>query len=389
MSFTSAQEEDFIAQAGPMFAQLGLAYTPKFLVGETDNPSHLVAYATPILADPRDAPYLGPISYHAWGSLGYAPSVFSGIVALANQYNKPIWCTELGYDPFAFNESPAPFPTWTFAIDTAETYYISMKEAQTTVDLYWEMQNDYALLGTNPTVLYPSYYVIQSLMQNFVPGSVMVAANSGTTSVESMAAKDPATGRLAIELINTGTTTTQTVTVTGLPAGLAMTQIRSDATENAVNEGTLVANANGSFTFSLPPQTVSTLTGFVAALKVSPAVMTAQHVYLASPNLLQFTFNMDVGASAFNLASLTIASSARRTPLAPTAYSYDPTSFTATWTLPNTLPTALTLRLSPLAPCSSKTGRSTSSVCSATPITTASSTAPTSPSSPPTSTRPA
>ena len=336
LSFTSAQEADFIAEAGPAFAQLGLAYTPKFLVGDTDNPSHLVAFATPILADAAAAPYLGPISYHAWGSLGYAASVFSGIVTLADQYDKPIWCTELGYDPFAFNESPAPFPTWTFAIDTAETYYISLKLAQTSVDLYWEMQNDYALLSTNPTVLYPSYYVIQTLMQNFVPGSEMVAANSSTAPVESMAAKDPATGRLAIELINTGVTTTQTVTVTGLPAGLAMTQIRSDATENAVNEGTLTANSNGTFTFSLPPQTVSTLTGFIAT-SAGPALVTAsQHIYALSPNQVQFTFNIDVGASAFNLASLTIAG-AGVPPITPTAFSYDPTSHTATWTLPPTI----------------------------------------------------
>jgi O-glycosyl hydrolase len=329
LAMTAQQEADFIAEAGPAFAQLGLSYTPLFLVGETYTPAHVISYDTTILADTAAAPYEGPIDYHAWGGIGYSQSTYNAIIALAQQYNKTIWCSELGDDPNSWQDSPSPFPTWGYAIDTAESYYVTMKEAQVSVDLYWEMENDFPLLSTNPTVLYPSYYVVQTLMQNFTPGVQMITANSSTTPVESMAAKDPTTGRLAIELINTGSSTTQTVTVTGLPVGIVMTQIRSDATDNAVNEGLLVANSSGSFTFSLPAQTVVTLSGTPGI-----AVTAMQHVYNVLPNQLTFTFNTNVGTSAFNLSSLSIATDSGEPPTAPIAYSYNSTNNTAIWTLP-------------------------------------------------------
>jgi hypothetical protein len=181
-------------------------------------------------------------------------------------------------------------------------------------------------------VLYPAYYVVRTLMQNFTPGMQMITANSSTTPVESMAAKDPTTGRLAIELINTGTSTSQTVTVNGLPAGIVMTQIRSDASDNAVNEGILVANSSGSFTFSLSAQTVVTLSGTPGY-----AVTAMQHVYSVSPNVLNFTFNTNVGAGAFGLSSLSIATNSGESPTTPTAYNYNSTTNTATWTLPPNL----------------------------------------------------
>ncbi|HWB52898.1 MAG TPA: hypothetical protein VG722_01855, partial [Tepidisphaeraceae bacterium] len=109
--WTSSQMANFIAQAGPEFAQYGLNYTPKFLVGDTGNASTLVSFAQPILANAAAAPYLGPIAFHGWDSLSYADSVFQGIVSLAQQYNKQVWCTEEGYDALANTRNPLPFNT--------------------------------------------------------------------------------------------------------------------------------------------------------------------------------------------------------------------------------------------------------------------------------------
>jgi hypothetical protein len=77
---------------------------------------------------------------------------------------------------------------------------------------------------------------------------------------------------------------------------------------------------------------VSTLSGFV-----TPAVVSSQLNYAVSPNQIKFTFNMDVGASAFNLAALSIAGSAGLPALSPTAFIYDPATRTAAWTLPQSI----------------------------------------------------
>src|SRR2546422_552355 len=60
LKFSATQQASLIKLAGPLFSQLGLSYTPKWLVGDTGNASRLVNYATTILSDPGAAPYLGP-----------------------------------------------------------------------------------------------------------------------------------------------------------------------------------------------------------------------------------------------------------------------------------------------------------------------------------------
>jgi O-glycosyl hydrolase len=257
--FTATQQAAFIKVAGPMFAQLGLSYTPKFLVGDTGNASRLVAYATPILSDPATAPYLGPISFHGWDSLTYPDSTLTGIAALAQQYNKPVWCEEVGYDAAANTRTPSPFPTWDYAIKTAEVYSRVMSLANASVADYWEFENDFPLLQTNPTVLYPSYYVVQTDMTTFAPGEQVVAASSDTSTILSLAATDGKTGRVIVQAINTSTTD-QTVTISGLPVGAVMTLLRSSATENAATIASYTAG-DGTITLTLPASSVSTLSG--------------------------------------------------------------------------------------------------------------------------------
>src|SRR5256885_429709 len=79
LKFTSTEQASLIKLAGPLFSQLGLSYTPKWLVGDTGNASRCVKYCTTILSDPGAAPYLGPISFHGWDSLTYPDSTLTAI----------------------------------------------------------------------------------------------------------------------------------------------------------------------------------------------------------------------------------------------------------------------------------------------------------------------
>jgi O-glycosyl hydrolase len=259
LKFSATQQASLIKLAGPLFSQLGLSYTPKWLVGDTGNASRLVNYATPILSDPGAAPYLGPISFHGWDSLTYPDSTLTAIAALGQQYNKPIWCEEVGYDAAANVRTPLPFPAWDYAIKTAQVYNRVITLAGVSVADYWEFDNDFPLLQTGPTVLYPAYYVTQTELASFTPGEQMVAANSDTASILSMAATDGPSGRVVLQAINTAATD-QTVTFSGLPTGIMMSLIRSSATENAVNLGTLTAG-DGTITLTLPASSICTFSG--------------------------------------------------------------------------------------------------------------------------------
>jgi O-glycosyl hydrolase len=269
LKFSSTDLDTLIKMSEPMFVSLGLSYQPKWLVGDTGNAQRLVAYATPILSDPAAAPYLGPISFHAWDSLTYPDSTLTAIAALGQQYNKPIWCEEVGFDAGAFSESPAPFPTWSYAIQTAEVYNKVLKLAGASVGDYWEFENDFPLLQTNPTVLYPSYYVVNTDMTSFSPGEQMVTANSDTSTILSMAATNGTTGNLVVQAINSASTD-QVVTITGLPVGMTMTLTRSSATENAASIGAFTA-ADGTITINLPASSVSTFTGIRPAAVAPPS----------------------------------------------------------------------------------------------------------------------
>jgi O-glycosyl hydrolase len=240
----------FIKQAGAKLDALQL--TPKWLIGDVTQPG--LEYARQILQDQSVSPYLGPVAFHSWGVGAVSESVLSDIYNLAHQYNKEVWCTEVGYDSDLWRADIKPFSTWENAWLLAQNYYRVLKFSRASVADYWSYENDYPLTATDGTP-YPAYYVVKQLAVNLPPGSQIIGANSDNANLWSLAAKKD--NYFMLQLINTSSLPME-VKLNGLP-DTELNMLRISSGENMKWIGSYKVTS-GRLVLQLPSQSISTLT---------------------------------------------------------------------------------------------------------------------------------
>lgn len=243
---------DFVKLAGPHFEKAGLK--TKFLTGDVHRTEALVDYATPMLEEKSIRPYLGPVSYHSWWSDTAPDSVFTNIARLAQQYNLPVWCTEVGYDAFLW-KNPEANATWNNAWELAKVMHRVLKYSQASVTHYWTFQNNFPIASPEGKP-YPIFYVHKQLADHLPTGSQVIDAFSSDTAVWTIAAKG-ANNHFMTQIINTSAYP-KTVTLQGLPKK-EMTLLRTSATENLQEVGQYNLR-NKKLILLVPPQSISTLT---------------------------------------------------------------------------------------------------------------------------------
>jgi regulation of enolase protein 1 (concanavalin A-like superfamily) len=228
------------------------------------------SYAKAILDDPDARPYLGPIAFHTWWSETIPASDWQTIADLAKQYDKPVWATEIGYDATAWTSTPWIFPTWQNARRIATTYHKAIKFAGASAALYWQYQDDFPLMSADTSDKYPAYHVVQQLVENFSKGTQIIGASSDTASILALAGKHVTADRFSSQLINTADAD-QVVTLTGLPNN-PITLVRSSlGGEEGKTIGTYTPT-NGTLTLTIKAQSVSMLSGKLAAAAPSPGL---------------------------------------------------------------------------------------------------------------------
>ncbi len=146
----------FFKMAGERFRKSGLK--TKFLWADTAQTLGTVEFATMIAADSTIWKYLGPLCFHSWWSENIPDSEFKRIANFAKAWNKPVWCSELGFDAMAWrtrgmNES------WDYAFRFAVISHRMMKYAEVEVSMYWTWQNNYAIMSEDTETKYPSYFI--------------------------------------------------------------------------------------------------------------------------------------------------------------------------------------------------------------------------------------
>jgi len=176
--FSPAETIAFFKKAGERFRKAGLK--TKFLWADTAQTLGTVEFATMIAADSTIWKYLGPLCFHSWWSENIPDSEFERIAAFAKAWNKPVWCSELGFDAMAWkikgmNES------WDYAFRFAKISHRMMKYAEVEVSMYWTWQNNYGIMSGDTKTKYPSYYVTRHFT-DFL--------NSGTQIIQSISS-DP------------------------------------------------------------------------------------------------------------------------------------------------------------------------------------------------------
>ncbi|GAB4468038.1 MAG: hypothetical protein OHK0029_40230 [Armatimonadaceae bacterium] len=226
IKFTSKEIAEFIKRAQKRFAKSDLKV--KWLAGDTANGRALVEYTRPLLLDKELVPHLGPVSFHSWDALSATPEDYAAIATLAKEFNRPVWCLELGHDAQLWRVRPPVWPTWDNAMRLATAYGKTLKYAQASVVDYWEYQADFPLVDGDKQKPYPAFHVVHQMTKAFPPGSqVLATTEGGNDSLLSLAAKTK-TGH-SVLLINNGGP--GEITLTGLPNGKTARLIRTRTDE--------------------------------------------------------------------------------------------------------------------------------------------------------------
>jgi glucuronoarabinoxylan endo-1,4-beta-xylanase len=201
---------------------------------------------------------------------GFTPMTTNNLVAYSTSYraatastNKSLWVTETS----GYNHSWAGGPctsnaisTCSGAFDLAQAIYASLYYGHMTAWLYSQgsggttpadlNENDLMAGPDNPG---KNYYVSKQYYRYIRPGAQMVDAKSSDSNVLAVAFDNTQIGAFTIVAINTGTAATP-LTLAGSNLPSSYEAIRTSASENAVDLGTVTAGD-----ITLPPSSITTL----------------------------------------------------------------------------------------------------------------------------------
>ena len=158
--FSHEETIEFIKKAGKKMEAVGLK--TKFLWADTAQTEGTVEFATLIMADQSIWKYLGPLCFHSWWSENIPDNEFERIAGLAKAYNKPVWCSELGFDAHA-HKVKGMNASWNYGLRFAKISHRMIKYARVEVSMYWTWQNNYSVMSADLKTKYPSYYVTRHL----------------------------------------------------------------------------------------------------------------------------------------------------------------------------------------------------------------------------------
>ena len=201
---------------------------------------------------------------------GFTPMTTSNLVAYSTSYrtatastNKSLWVTETSGYNHTWTGGPCTsnaISTCSGAFDLAQAIYAGLYYGHMTAWLYSQgsggttpadlNENDLMAGPDNPG---KNYYVSKQYYRYIRPGAEMVDAKSSDSNVLAVAFDNTQMGAFTIVAINTGTAATP-LTLAGNNLPSSYKAIRTSASENAVDLGTVTA---GSIT--LPPSSITTL----------------------------------------------------------------------------------------------------------------------------------
>jgi hypothetical protein len=196
--FTPAETIAFIKKAKVRFDAVGL--TTKFLLADVAQTKGTVEFASMIYADSSIWDCLGPLSFHCWWSENIPDSEFERVAAYAKALNKPVWCTELGFDAEA-HKIKGMFQSWDYALRLARIAHRMFKYAEVEASMYWTWQNDYPIMSTDLQTMYPSYFMTRHMTDYLKPETQIIHSISSDPDILALSGIH-ADGTNVLQLIN-------------------------------------------------------------------------------------------------------------------------------------------------------------------------------------------
>ena len=251
--FSPKETIAFFKKAGERFRKAGLK--TKFLWADTAQTLGTVEFATMIAADSTIWKYLGPLCFHSWWSEKIPDSEFERIAGFAKAWNKPVWCSELGFDAMSWkikgmNES------WDYAFRFAKISHRMMKYAEVEVSMYWTWQNNYRIMSADTKTKYPSYYVTRHYTDFLNTGTQIFHTMSSDPEILSICGINIA-GKNVIQIINLKNDIV-TVELNGVLGNLS-NSVTTTQSENWKEGSIQLKTNNGNREVTLQPQSLNTL----------------------------------------------------------------------------------------------------------------------------------
>jgi len=250
--YTPAQLVSFLdTYMGPAFKGSGV----KIIAPETQNWCGFQAYLTAILGDATASSYVPIIATHEYGC---SPSAYPSIAAAGKEF----WETEM-YDWASSNEDPG----MTSALRTAAMIHAALTVSNMNAWHFWWVYPCAAAScgngalwsqGTNSQAT-KRLWIMGNYSRFVRPGYLRIGATvAPTTGVTLTAYRDSASTKISVVAINTNTSSTsQDFSISGATP-TKVTPWITDPTRNLVAQ-TAQTLTSGSFTYSLPATSVTTL----------------------------------------------------------------------------------------------------------------------------------
>lgn len=243
----------FFKMAAERFQKAGLK--TKFLWADTAQTLGTVEFSTMIAADSTLWKYLGPLCFHSWWSEKIPDSEFERIAGFAKAWNKPVWCSELGFDAMSWR-TKGMNESWDYAFRFAKISHRMMKYAEVEVSMYWTWQNNYGIMSADTKTKYPSYYVTRHYTDFLNSGTQIFHTMSSDPEILSICGINKE-GKNVIQIINLKNDNV-TVEINGVVGNLTKS-VSTTQSENWKEGGIQLKTNNGNREVTLQPQSLNTL----------------------------------------------------------------------------------------------------------------------------------
>lgn len=251
--FSPEETIAFFKKAGERFRKAGLK--TKFLWADTAQTKGTVEFATMIAADSTIWKYLGPLCFHSWWSENIPNSEFERIANFAKAWDKPVWCSELGFDAMAW-KIKGMNKSWDYAFRFAKISHRMMKYAEVEVSMYWTWQNNYGIMSADTKTKHPSYFVTRHYTDFLNNGTQILQSISSDPEILSICGTNK-NGKNVLQIINLKDKKVS-VEINGISGNLSKS-VSTTEKENWKENNISVKNMGEKAVFELQAQSMNTL----------------------------------------------------------------------------------------------------------------------------------